>query len=62
MTAARQLSGGEPVWAQVSAGNARSLRAFQAAGYLPVGSEALFVAGQRVLPRPQRKMPVWPSE
>jgi hypothetical protein len=39
--AARQLSGGEPVWAQVSAGNARSLRAFQAAGYLPVGSEAL---------------------
>ncbi|MEU3249350.1 GNAT family N-acetyltransferase [Streptomyces sp. NPDC006997] len=43
-TAARQLAGGEPVWAQVSAGNARSLRAFQAAGYRPVGSEALFVA------------------
>lgn len=41
--AARQLSGGEPVWAQVSAGNARSLRAFQAAGYRPVGSEALFL-------------------
>ncbi|WP_320782451.1 GNAT family N-acetyltransferase [Streptomyces sp. CRN 30] len=41
VTAARHLSGGEPVWAQVSAGNARSLRAFQAAGYRPVGSEAL---------------------
>jgi GNAT superfamily N-acetyltransferase len=43
VTAARQLAGGEPVWAQVSAGNARSLRAFQAAGYRPVGSEALFL-------------------
>lgn len=41
---ARRLSGGEPVWAQVSAGNARSLRAFQAAGYLPVGSETLLSA------------------
>ncbi|MER7719168.1 GNAT family N-acetyltransferase [Streptomyces flaveolus] len=41
--AARQLAGGEPVWAQVSPGNARSLRAFQAAGYRPVGSEALFL-------------------
>ncbi|MER5757015.1 GNAT family N-acetyltransferase [Streptomyces sp. NPDC002088] len=43
VTAARHLSGGEPVWAQVSPGNARSLRAFQAAGYLPVGAEALLV-------------------
>ncbi|WP_200305539.1 GNAT family N-acetyltransferase [Streptomyces adelaidensis] len=42
--AARRLSGGEPVWAQVSAGNARSMRAFQAAGYLPVGSEVLLSA------------------
>lgn len=42
--AARQLGGGEPVWAQVSPGNARSLRAFQAAGYLPVGSEVLLSA------------------
>ncbi|MGW0706765.1 GNAT family N-acetyltransferase [Streptomyces sp. NPDC002643] len=42
--AARQLSGGEPVWAQVSAGNARSLRAFQAAGFVPVGSELLLTA------------------
>ncbi|MFD5795230.1 GNAT family N-acetyltransferase [Streptomyces diastatochromogenes] len=47
VTAARQLAG-EPVWAQVSAGNARSLRAFQAAGYRPVGSEVLL----------QRKIPV----
>jgi len=44
VSAARQLSGGEPVWAQVSPGNARSLRAFQAAGYLPVGAEALLIA------------------
>lgn len=42
--AARQLSGGEPVWAQLAPGNARSLRAFQAAGYVPVGAEALLTA------------------
>ncbi|MFC9844762.1 GNAT family N-acetyltransferase [Streptomyces sp. NPDC060223] len=42
--AARQLGGGEPVWAQLSPGNARSLRAFQAAGYVPVGAEALLTA------------------
>ncbi|UXY37940.1 GNAT family N-acetyltransferase [Streptomyces albidocamelliae] len=53
-TAARQLAG-EPVWAQVAAGNARSMRAFQASGYRPVGSEALLRPGQR-------KMPVCPSE
>ncbi|MGW7266427.1 GNAT family N-acetyltransferase [Streptomyces sp. NPDC054842] len=40
--AARHLAGGEPVWAQQAAGNARSVRAFQAAGYRPVGAEALF--------------------
>ncbi|WP_318201290.1 GNAT family N-acetyltransferase [Streptomyces sp. SCL15-4] len=49
--AARQLAG-EPLWAQVAPGNARSLRAFQAAGYRPVGAELLL----------QRKTPVWPSE
>ncbi len=43
-SAARQLSRGEPVWCQISPGNARSVRAFQAAGYRPVGAEALFVA------------------
>ncbi|RSS09718.1 GNAT family N-acetyltransferase [Streptomyces sp. WAC08401] len=43
VAAAQRLAGGEPVWAQVAAGNARSLRAFQAAGYRPVGSEALFL-------------------
>ncbi|WRZ90449.1 GNAT family N-acetyltransferase [Streptomyces sp. NBC_01007] len=42
-SAARHLAG-EPVWAQVAAGNARSLRAFQAAGYRPVGAEALLSA------------------
>ena len=30
-----------PVWAQIAPGNAASLRAFLAAGYLPVGAEAL---------------------
>lgn len=42
-TAARHLAD-EPVWAQVAAGNARSLRAFQAAGFRPVGAEALLTA------------------
>ncbi|MFJ6573670.1 GNAT family N-acetyltransferase [Streptomyces sp. NPDC091292] len=32
---------GTVVWAQQAAGNARSVRAFQAAGYRPVGAEAL---------------------
>ncbi|MFF4590143.1 GNAT family N-acetyltransferase [Streptomyces sp. NPDC001388] len=43
VTAARQLAG-EPVWAQVAPGNARSIRAFQAAGYVPVGAEILLTA------------------
>ncbi|MFJ9739617.1 GNAT family N-acetyltransferase [Streptomyces sp. NPDC101166] len=42
VTAARQLAG-EPLWAQIAPGNARSMRAFQAAGYVPVGSEALLL-------------------
>jgi hypothetical protein len=33
---------GEPLFAQVSPGNARSLRAFLAAGFHPIGSEVLF--------------------
>ncbi|MFJ5019082.1 GNAT family N-acetyltransferase [Streptomyces griseoluteus] len=41
--AARQLADG-PVWAQVSPGNARSVRAFLAAGYRPVGAELLLSA------------------
>jgi GNAT superfamily N-acetyltransferase len=32
-----------PIWAQVSPGNAASVRAFVAAGYRPVGAEALLV-------------------
>ncbi|NBM19367.1 GNAT family N-acetyltransferase [Streptomyces sp. GC420] len=43
--AARHLvPDGDVVWAQQAPGNARSVRAFQAAGYRPVGSEALLVA------------------
>jgi RimJ/RimL family protein N-acetyltransferase len=34
---------GTHIWAQVTPGNAASLRAFLAAGYIPVGSEALLV-------------------
>jgi len=44
-TAARHLvPEGEVVWSQQAAGNARSVRAFQAAGYRPVGAEALLIA------------------
>jgi hypothetical protein len=41
--AARRLVGPGPVWAQVAPGNAASVRAFLAAGYRPVGAEALLV-------------------
>ena len=32
-----------PVWAQIAPGNAASVRAFLAAGYSPIGAEALLV-------------------
>ncbi|UED87139.1 GNAT family N-acetyltransferase [Streptomyces profundus] len=42
--AARQLvPAGELVWSQQPPGNARSVRTFQAAGYRPVGAEALLI-------------------
>lgn len=42
--AARHLvPDGRPVWAQIAPGNAASVRAFLAAGYHPVGAEALLV-------------------
>lgn len=41
--AARHLVA-EPLWAQIAPGNARSVRAFQSAGYVPVGSELLLSA------------------
>lgn len=40
--AARRLTP-HPLWAQIAPGNAASVRAFLAAGYVPVGAEALFV-------------------
>ncbi|MCS0604152.1 GNAT family N-acetyltransferase [Streptomyces sp. LP11] len=46
VTAARQLAA-EPLWAQVAPGNARSVRAFQAAGYRAVGAEALLLAPEK---------------
>ena len=43
--AARHLSvDPTAVWAQIAPGNAASVRAFLAAGYVPVGAEALLVA------------------
>ncbi|MEU7603694.1 GNAT family N-acetyltransferase [Streptomyces sp. NPDC041003] len=43
--AARHLvPDGRPVWSQQATGNARSIRAFQAAGYRPVGAESLLLA------------------
>jgi GNAT superfamily N-acetyltransferase len=36
----------EPLWAQVAPGNARSVRAFQAAGYRPMGAEALLLSAE----------------
>ncbi|MFD9823720.1 GNAT family N-acetyltransferase [Streptomyces violascens] len=42
--AARHLVPEPVLWAQQSPGNARSVRTFQAAGFRPVGSEALLVA------------------
>ncbi|GAA1534721.1 hypothetical protein GCM10009827_061090 [Dactylosporangium maewongense] len=45
-TAARHLvPAGESVWSQQAAGNARSVRAFQAAGFRPVAAEALMYLG-----------------
>ncbi|MEV6161651.1 GNAT family N-acetyltransferase [Streptomyces sp. NPDC052052] len=43
--AARHLVPDSVVWAQQSPGNARSVRTFQKAGFRPVGSEALMIAG-----------------
>lgn len=40
--AARHLAA-EPLWAQIAPGNAASVRAFLAAGYLPMGAECLLV-------------------
>ncbi|MFJ9248285.1 GNAT family N-acetyltransferase [Streptomyces sp. NPDC101776] len=43
VAAARHLTT-EPLWAQVAPGNARSMRAFLAAGYRPVGAEAVLLS------------------
>ncbi|MFB9631510.1 GNAT family N-acetyltransferase [Nonomuraea helvata] len=40
--AARHLTA-HPLWAQIAPGNAASVRAFLAAGYVPIGAEALLV-------------------
>lgn len=45
LSARHLLPEGDALWAQQAPGNATSVRAFQAAGYRPVGAEALLVAG-----------------
>lgn len=46
-TSARHLlPEGEWIWSQQAPGNATSVRAFQAAGYRPVGAETLLVVGR----------------
>jgi hypothetical protein len=51
--AARHLvPAGQPVWSQQAAGNARSVRAFQAAGFRPVGAEALLLPEDLPADRP----------
>ncbi|MES5817169.1 GNAT family N-acetyltransferase [Streptomyces sp. RG80] len=45
VAAARRLVD-EPLWAQIAPGNARSTRAFLAAGYRPVGAEALLLSAR----------------
>ncbi|MFD3514948.1 GNAT family N-acetyltransferase [Streptomyces sp. NPDC058657] len=43
-SARHMIPAGEVVWSQQAPGNARSVRAFQAAGYRAVGAEALLIA------------------
>ncbi|MFD4248028.1 GNAT family N-acetyltransferase [Streptomyces sp. NPDC058525] len=43
---------GQPVWSQQATGNARSVRAFQAAGFRPVGAEALMLPSPRTAGAP----------
>ncbi len=45
--ARRLVPGGAPVWAQIAPANAASVRAFLAAGYRPVGAEALLTRSRR---------------
>jgi L-amino acid N-acyltransferase YncA len=41
VAARRLVPGGAALWAQIAPGNAASVRAFLAAGFRPVGAEAL---------------------
>jgi ribosomal protein S18 acetylase RimI-like enzyme len=44
-----RLASGERCWAQVAPGNAASLRAFLACGFVPIGSEVLITPSNSVL-------------
>ncbi|MGH7609661.1 MAG: hypothetical protein ACREOD_06980 [Candidatus Dormibacteria bacterium] len=43
----RSVPSGEPVFAEVAPGNAASLRAFLACGFVPIGAEVLIKPGRR---------------
>ncbi|HZG06574.1 MAG TPA: GNAT family N-acetyltransferase [Streptomyces sp.] len=47
LSARHLVPAGAPLWAQQAPGNAPSVRAFQAAGYRPVGAEVLLAARER---------------
>lgn len=47
LRSARRLAAQEPLFAQVAPGNAASLRAFLAAGFVPLGAEVLFRRDRR---------------
>ena len=46
MAARHLVPGGAPLWAQIAPANAASVRAFLAAGFRPVGAEALLSRDQ----------------
>jgi GNAT superfamily N-acetyltransferase len=47
LAARRLVPGRAPVWAQIAPGNAASVRAFLAAGFLPVAAEALLTTSRQ---------------
>jgi hypothetical protein len=47
MAARHLVPGGAPLWAQIAPGNAASVRAFLAAGFRPMGAEALLSTAGR---------------
>jgi GNAT superfamily N-acetyltransferase len=55
LSARHLVPAGAVLWSQQAAGNARSVRAFQSAGYRPVGAELLLHARSEPRLRPKRE-------